>query len=95
MELVEFVLKRHGQGTCGWPWGCVGVAAGSRWWWSSISWTVWGVHSGGDGVSFEETGKKGDLVMGMCWDGSRQHVVVVILLMDSMGSAQWGSWSLF
>ena len=55
------------------------------------------MHSGGDGVSFEETGKKGDLrlVMGMCWDGSRQHVVVVILLMDSMGSAQWGSWSLF
>ena len=50
------------------------------------------INRGGSGVCFEETETVGDLrlVMGMCWDVSRQQVVVVIMLMDSMGSAQWG-----
>ena len=43
---------------------------------------------------FEETGTVGDLMlaMGLCWDISRQQVVVVIMLKDSMGigCAQWG-----
>ena len=46
-----------------------------------------GVHSGGSGVCLEETGTVGDLrlAMGMCWDSSRQQVVLVIMIEDSMG----------